>query len=140
MINQRSILFFELLARWVNKSAYVDSIFNDLFYGVLRIFNLPIFSNGRRKSRAWCEHQKNWGTCSLPNGRFCSYECSEGIGLETRCPPGYQPSHAWGYRITGCWCDSFHGRTLVCCDCTPSTNSPYQSTFADCGCMHLLDD
>ncbi|SDY31499.1 hypothetical protein SAMN05421736_101935 [Evansella caseinilytica] len=136
---QKTRPLFESAAKFIRKSAYADSFINDIFYHLLQLFRFP-FSRGKRSSRSWCEYQKNIGVCSLPNGRFCSAQCMEGVGVAARCPDGYHPSHSWGYQITGCWCDTYRGRSIVCCDCTPITNSPYVPTAEDCGCMHYLDD
>lgn len=136
-LSYKSKLFSEKIAKYLRKSAYVDIYFNDLFYSMMHFFRSPF--GGSRASSSWCEIQKNLGYCQQPNGLFCSEECRSGYGLTTRCPQGFQPSHAWGFRITGCWCDTYQGRSVVCCDCTPITNSPYSPSTADCGCMHFLD-
>jgi hypothetical protein len=137
IINAKTKPFFENTARLFSRWAYADSLLNDWFYSVLKFFRFPLFERG--PGRRWCEIQHYKGICSLPNGRFCSSECMQGSGLSSKCPEGFQPSHAWGYRFTGCWCDTFQGRSIVCCDCTPVSNHPYNPTAADCGCMHFLE-
>lgn len=138
VIGQRSKGILANLSRRMRKSVYIDQLFSTLFYRVMRFLTIPFFG-WRKINTSWCEIQLNKGYCALPNGKYCSQACSEGVGLSTQCPEGYQPSHSWGYRVTGCWCDTFRGSSLVCCDCTLVTNSPYRASAADCGCMHVLD-
>jgi len=136
-LQQRSQSFFEAVARTTGKKRYIDQLFSDIFQGVMKIFGGSLFGD-RGSKRQWCERQVATGRCNLPNNQYCSAECSSGVGLASRCPAGFQPSHAWGYRVTGCWCDTVQGRSSICCDCTPVSNSPYQPSTADCGCMHVL--
>ncbi|MDG5786176.1 hypothetical protein QA612_01640 [Evansella sp. AB-P1] len=139
IISLKSKVMFHGIARMISKSMYLDQLFNDCFYKLIAFFRFPSFRS-RGKGRAWCELNQNLGRCNLPNNQYCSKECMEGVGLSTRCPQGYHPSHSWGYQVTGCWCDTFRGRSIVCCDCTPVTNSPYQPSSEDCGCMHFLNE
>ncbi|MCE7791568.1 hypothetical protein K8O68_03895 [Salipaludibacillus sp. CUR1] len=137
-INGQSKGWVAGIARLLRSFPLADELFSRLFFGIMQFFSRPFRAPGKG-STSWCEFHLNRGFCSLPNGRFCSHECSQGTGLNTPCPEGFQPSHSWGYRITGCWCDTFRGSTMICCDCTPVTNSPYIPSWGDCGCMHLLD-
>ncbi|MCD8511816.1 MAG: hypothetical protein LRY73_19495 [Bacillus sp. (in: Bacteria)] len=133
----KSRLFSENLSKLISKSALIDNLFSDMFYGILQFFRPR--KKEERGSPRWCEIQKNLGYCHQPYGKFCSEECMGYGKLTTKCPQGYQPSHAWDYPYTGCWCDTFNGRNVICCDCTPITNSPYRISKADCGCMHYMD-
>ncbi|PYZ94981.1 hypothetical protein CR194_05550 [Salipaludibacillus keqinensis] len=130
--------FFADIARKTSRTMDMDQFFSSWFFRMMTFFSSR-FTGSRKAQPSWCEHQVYKGYCNLPNGQFCSKECSEGMGLEGRCPEGFQPSHSWGYRVTGCWCDTFRGRNIICCDCTPSWNSPFQPSPADCGCFHFMD-
>lgn len=134
-LNYRSKVFFERVARLTSNKIHINQFMSNMFNGMMK------FSRGwKRADASYCEVNLNIGSCSQPNGKFCSDECWQGYGLTTRCPEGYQPSHSWGFRYTGCWCDTYLGRNVVCCDCTPSYNSPYVPSSEDCGCMHYLSE
>ncbi len=127
--------FSEQAARFFRGKDFLHTVMNDIFHGAMAFSRHPL--GGSFRSPQWCEAVLNEGRCLLPNGRYCNSSCMGAIGLETPCPPGYQPSLAWGFPITGCWCDTVAGRGTVCCDCTPIGNSPYSRSAADCGCVHF---
>ncbi|WP_280772305.1 hypothetical protein [Salipaludibacillus daqingensis] len=137
VIDQQSKRLVTNIARTLSNNVYLDQLFSNLFQNVLKIMTNPFRIGNAHPS--WCEVLLNRGHCRLPNGLFCSQACRDGVGVMTKCPEGYQPSLSWGFRVTGCWCDTFRGSSIVCCDCTPITNSPYEVTPSDCGCMHFLD-
>lgn len=135
-IDQWSRAFYESVARMVRRKETIFTIVNDMFHGTMS-FVANSFSRQSRKAE-WCEIQHEFGQCRLPNQKYCNWTCASGTGITSRCPPGYRVSHMWGYSATGCWCDTFQGRSVVCCDCTPVSTSPYERSFEDCGCMHFL--
>lgn len=135
-LDRFSKICFAAIARFIERKEVLMVIFQDMFYGAIRIARDPF--GGGYVNHPWCELRVDTGRCNLPNQRFCTQACMGGYGVSGQCPPGFRPSHVWGYRITGCWCDTFQGRNIVCCDCTPADNSPYVRTAADCGCMHFI--
>jgi hypothetical protein len=135
-MDQWSRAYYESLARMVRRKETLFTILNDMFQGTMSFVSRPIPRLSRKAE--WCEVTSQLGRCRIPNQRYCSGDCSSGTGLSSKCPPGFRVSHVWGYRATGCWCDTFQGRSIVCCDCTPASSSPYERSSADCGCMHLI--
>lgn len=135
-IDRLCILCFETIARYIEGKAVLKVILQDIFNGIMQFARDPFKGS---VEHPWCEMRTYSGRCRLPNGRFCNEACMNGTGVGGPCPPGYHPSHVWGYQITGCWCDAYLDLSFVCCDCTPAHNSPYVSTPADCGCMHFIN-
>ena len=135
VLNHSSKGFSEKAARFTRHKIHLNQFMSNMFEGMVE------FSQGwKRADASFCEVQLNTGYCRQPNGRFCSNECWQGYGLTTRCPEGFQPSYSWGFRYTGCWCDTYLGRNVICCDCTPAYNSPYVPSSEDCACMQYLND
>lgn len=135
-MDQWSRAVYERMARMIRQNEPIFTILNDMFHGTMSFVAGP-FSRQNRKN-GWCEIQRQFGQCRLPNQRYCNRACASGTELDSKCPPGYRASYVWGYSATGCWCDTFQGISVVCCDCTPVSRSPYERSSEDCGCMHFL--